>query len=236
MSIFKDALNDASGLQQQLLGPDYAYYANIQPPQALGMSDKGDLPTLAKDVNGLMSYVQLLVEGSGKASKTGQPLGNRFFLKTGATCLDATNATQDRYVYIDNVPSGNIPFISSALGQNFKDFRGLIPGTLSDLNVLNPYSLMQSFMAGSNPKCQQVTLQTIDSNNNKSKESHYVTLVDLQNMDACSFPDGKNPITGKKCKSGFKSMTTLPADPMLQCYLAGGALVGLLVIYRMSQH
>jgi hypothetical protein len=74
----------------------------------------------------------------------------------------------DRYIYIDNIPDGSIPFISQGLGMNFSEFRGLIPGAMGDLSVLNPFTIMQSFLSGSTPPCQKLTMETIDNNNNKS--------------------------------------------------------------------
>ena len=100
---------------------------------------------MAKNVEGLIEYVELLVTGDSKASATGKPLGNKFFLKTGGKCAaidscsdpnDASTCEKvDRYIYVDNVPEGNIPFISSGLGVNFSDFKGLIPGAMGNLNV-----------------------------------------------------------------------------------------------------
>ena len=54
----------------------------------------------------------MLVTGKGRASKTGKPLGNKFFLKTGGQCnpIDKKGNTVDRYLYINNVPDGSIPF------------------------------------------------------------------------------------------------------------------------------
>jgi len=202
-NIFQDVLTSANKVQDDLLGPTYKYYNNINSPSAIGMSSKGDLNTLSKDVSGLISYVQILVEGTGKASKTGSPLGNKFFLKTGAKCTDNKNNTiQDRYIYVNNVPTGNIPFISSAMGTNFKNFRGLIPGALSDLNAINPFSMMQSFLGGSTPPCQKITMETIDVNNKRSSETHYTTVIDIQNMDPCNFSNGINPITSVRCNLG----------------------------------
>jgi hypothetical protein len=205
-NIFQDSLSNASCLQDSLLGPTYPYWKNIRSPSELGMSDKGSISVMAKDVAGLINYVEVLVTGSGKASKTGKPLGNKFFLKTGAKCLDDKNNTQDRYVYINNVPLGNVPFISSGMGTNFKDMRGLLPGTMSNLNALNPFEIIQGFSAGGTPPCQQITLQTINTDNVISSETHYMTKLDIQSMDPCNFSDGKNPITGTKCKQAFGNM------------------------------
>jgi len=64
------------------LGPSYEYWKNIKQPGQMGMSPAFTLDALSADVTGLLSYVEVLVTGSGNASKTGKPLGNKFFLKT----------------------------------------------------------------------------------------------------------------------------------------------------------
>ena len=64
---------------------------------------------------------------------------------------DKTKQEVDRYIYINNVPQGNIPFISSGVGVNFGEFKGLIPGTISNLNAFNPMLMFQSFLSGSKP-------------------------------------------------------------------------------------
>lgn len=239
-NIFQDVLNNAQGVEERLLGPTYPYYKNIKTPSQIGMSDQGSLSALGKDVNGLIEYVKFLVEGGGKASSTGQPLGNKFFLNTGAKCLDKdTNQLVDRYIYVNNVPAGNIPLVSQGLGVNFSNFRGLIPGAISNLNVLNPYSIMQSFLSGSTPACQKLTMQTIDNNNNRSAETHYVTLIDIQNMDPCSFQNSKNPLSGKSCTQAFQNMSQnevkLPQDPVTQLYFASLSALAVYILYRLVE-
>ena len=162
-NMFKEVLTDAKAVEEKYLGPDYPYYKYIKLPDEIGMSSKGDLNTLGKDIDGLVAYVELLVSGDSKASSTGGPLGNKYFLKTGAKCTNTdTGDLVDRYVYVDNVPAGNIPFISQGLDVNFTEFRGLIPGVMSNMNAFNPFTIMQSFLEGSNPDCQEITMETID--------------------------------------------------------------------------
>jgi len=213
------------------------------------MSDDGNLSALAKDIDGLIQYVEVLVTGKSNASSTGGPLGNKFFLKTGAkcratnTCTDPNDPTTckevDRYIYVNNIPQGNIPFISSGLGANFSTFRGLIPGTMSNLSVLNPFNILASFLSGSTPDCQELTMQTVDVNNNSKPETHYVTLVDIKNMDQCSFADKINPITKARCKETFATLVeeeqNFPDDPIVQLYFAGLGLVTIFVIYRIIE-
>ena len=239
-NIFQQVLNDAQGVEEELLGPSYPYYKNIKTPSQLGMSDKGTIQQMSQNIVGLTNYVEVLVSGTSKASATGGPLGNKFFLQTGGKCVDnsvdGSNNQVDRYIYINNVPEGNIPFISSGLGVDFTDFRGLIPGAMSNLNVLNPFGILQSFLAGSTPPCQEITMQTIDVNNNKSSETHFVTVTDIQNMDPCSFPNSINPITNAKCAESFTTADAarvyMPDDPLAQLYFASLGLVGVYILYR----
>lgn len=210
-NFFSDVMTDMKGMEQNLLGPDYLYWKRILKPSDMGMSADGNFGALTNDVNGLINYVEVLVSGNG-GSTTGGPLGDKFFLKTGGQCTDVASGNKvDRYIYINNVPNGNIPFISSGLGgTDFTEFEGLIPGLLGDLGKLNPLNLFKSFMMGDNPDCMSVTLQTIvpvadaDFNDtgkdNVGTETQYVAVADVKNMDPCIFPDKKNP-----------------ADPSLTC-------------------
>jgi hypothetical protein len=270
-NLFQDVLNDANGVQNELLGPTYPYYQNIQTPSQIGMSSNGDLQTLGNDINGLIQYVEVLVTGNSQASSTGGPLGNKFFLPTGAKCLVVeqcssngstttcqqagkqctinsdgsttcdTNGQQTvRNIYVNNVPNGNIPFISQGLGVDFTDFEGLIPGAMGNLNALNPYGIMQSFLSGSTPPCQEITMETIDTNNNQSTATQYVTVVDIQNMDPCNFQNGSNPITGQGCQQAFTNRVSnkspsiqLPSDPLAKLYFAGLAAFGVYIVYRL---
>ena len=201
-----NVLNNSTSFQENLLGPTYDYSSKIKMPSQIGMSSKGDLKTLGKNLTGLIEYVKALVSGDSNATKT-KYLGNKFFLKTSAKCMAKDkNELVDRYVYMNNVPSGNIPFISDAMGVNFKIFKGLIPGVISNLNNFNPFDILSSFTEGTTPECQQITLQVIDNNNITSNESHYVTTLDLKNMDPCSFIEKVNPISKQKCRQAFTQM------------------------------
>jgi hypothetical protein len=239
-NVFQDVLQDAQGVQDKLLGPTYPYYKNIKTPSEIGMSDKGTIKQMGKNIDGLIDYVELLVTGKSKASSTGGPLGNKFFLKTGGKCVDAaTNNQVDRYIYINNMPQGNIPFISNGLGVNFSEFKGLIPGAMGNLNVLNPFAILQSFLSGATPPCQELTMQTIDINNNKSSETHFVTTTDIKNIDPCSFPNKTNPVTNVKCKESFETINAapyeMPEDPVAQLYFAGLAFVGVYILHRFME-
>ena len=246
-NIFQQVSQDAGGVQNNLLGPTYPYYKNIKSPAQIGMNDKGTIQQVGDNINGLINYVELLVTGESKASATGGPLGNKFFLQTGGKCIDnlvdASNNQVDRYIYINNVPNGDIPFISSGMGVNFSKFDGLIPGTLGNLNALNPFAILQSFTSGATPPCQEITMQTIDTNNNKSSETHFVTVTDIQNIDPCSFPNKTNPVTKLKCKEAFVSggfaknaaPVEMPDDIVAQLYFAGLGCLGIYILHRFME-
>jgi len=218
-------------------GTSYPYYQYIKTPAEMGMSDKGTMSALGKDISGLMNYVDLLVSGKSKASMTGKPLGNKYFMKTGASCnADDTGEVVDRYIYINNIPSGNIPFVSTGLGAgNFKDFKGLVPGVVSNLNAFNPAAIMNSFSADTYPKCQKITMETVDVNNGRYTESNYVTMTDIESMDPCSFPNKTNPITGKKCKEGFSQYESSTSSHSLldSLYFSSLGIFSIFVLHQL---
>ena len=99
---------------------------------------------------------------------------------------------------------------------------------------------MQSFMSGSTPDCAAVTLQTVSNENTTKSETNFVTLVDLKNMDPCSFPNGQNKFSEKSCKQTFvnrkegeeETSMSLPNDPIVQFYFASLSIIGIYVLYR----
>lgn len=253
-----------------LLGPSYDYWKSIKQPSEMGMSPGFSLGALATNVDGLLSYVEVLISGTGNASVTGKPLGNKFFLKTTGQCSettaekwkkerdedvawekayeevenkeDAKEITEDqatkqknalneqkkqreekrakdkkkvkRWIYVNNIPDGTIPFIASGSdGRTFDDLRGLIPGALGNLGALNPVQLFKGFTAGTYPDCAEVTLTTVDNDNVKRSEKRHIALVEMVEMNPCWFPGGYNPASGRRCpkanRDGFDDMASL---------------------------
>ena len=255
----KGAGTRAKGVGESLLGESYDYWQSIKQPSDMGMSAGFSLSALASNVDGLLSYVELLITGDSNASVTGKPLGNKFFLKTMGKCSQTDAATWqkerkeeeswdalyemiemaeeekritedeatkfknamneekkkrekkqagekkqvDRYIYVNNIPDGSIPFIASgADGKTFDDLRGLIPGALGNLGALNPVQLFNGFTAGAYPDCAEVTLQTVNNKNERRSETHHIILVEMVRMNPCHFPNGVNPASGKTCPEG----------------------------------
>jgi len=258
------AQSNLGGLQERLLGPDYNYSANIKPPTELGMSSSGTFSALENDIGGLLSYVKVLVTGESEASRTGQALGTKFFLETPVTCKDkATGEDVKRSIYINNVPDGTIPFISGASmgtgGITFPDFKGLVPGLMSNLGQINPLQILQAFTSGASPTCQKIKMETINSRNYRSSASAYVTNTDIQMMNDAWFTYSPKPDTSEEDKDdndnentsflGFKTMqaksslinqegtpinySKMPNDFIIKLYYTSLGLLGLYIFLRM---
>ena len=175
---------------------NYPYSKYIKQPDEMGASSKGTMEALNKDIKALGAYVGVLISGDSKAQKGGEPLGNKYFLDTGTNCTDSKGATQPRHIFINNVPDG-LPFVSSAMGQPMKGFRGLVPGVLNDLSYVNPAALFTSLAQGSD--CQLITMNTRDIDNIKGVESKYVLNEDIAKYPVWWFSDCKNPVTKEEC-------------------------------------
>ena len=208
------------------LGEGYDYWKSIKSPSELGMSGAPSIETLADDVSGMIAYVEVLITGRTKASRTGEPLGNKFFLKTMASCRnimsDRTKEDSEsnpiivpRYIHVDNVPDGTIPFITSGVdGAKLSEFSGLIPGAVGNLSSFSPSGFGRAFTMGNYPDCMQITLQTVNNNNEEGSETQYVAVSDILNevksanmvsgnpvtsdIDPCRFKDYTHPVTKVK--------------------------------------
>lgn len=241
-TFFTQAANNPSGLSDNFLGESYQYYKYINSPSDMGMTAAGDsgaaLKNLEKDVEGLMAYVELLVTGQGKASTTGGPLGDKYFLQTGASCTDVSSGNSvTRSLYINNIPDGSIPFISSGMGVDFSSFEGLIPGTMGNLESLNPIAIFSAFMSGTDPSCQALTMETRDSSNVTGIDTQYIAQSDIKGFNACWFQSGKNPLTGAECVEAFSNIYNDVSnnDIYERIYILGVSLLALYLIMKVCE-
>lgn len=134
-----------------IMGPDYSYSDSIPGPSSLGVGSNGTFSQISTNAGAVSTYVQALINGD-------PPLGNQFFINTGAVCTAPDGSVQPRYNYINNIPGGGSPpgglsdlsFLSS-------DMRGLIPGILEDVEGLDPAYLFNAMVADGNPACECYT-------------------------------------------------------------------------------
>lgn len=198
---------------------NYNYIQNIKTPKKLGASDAGNLRALGNDIGAIVSYLGLLVDGTSDAAKGGKPLGNKFFYNTGGKCMDSQGELQERHIYINNVPDGNIPLLDGDMGGNiqFKSFRGLIPGMLSQLNNIDPTDLAESLTIGVNPECRKVPMEIRGNTHISTIDEKFMADADIKNLNPCVFPKigGKkiNIITGEKCIESFTGSNISPKLP-----------------------
>jgi hypothetical protein len=184
---------------------NYLYYKYIKTPSDMGMSPGSNLSNVSDGVAGIISYIKLLVEGDSKASRTGKALGNKYFYRTSQKCTDPTGVDQSLSLYVDNVPSGNLAIIPKGTGGNFSTFKGLLPGVIESAFSLAQVDFFSAFSSMDPPKCQNVTLQTIDVNNNIGTDSGYISIDDIKNISPCNFVNNgyTNIVTNGTCGENF---------------------------------
>lgn len=207
---FEKLMENPGDISRDFTGPKYDYWKEIKSPQDMGMSADGSIGALEHDVSGLMNYVKVLVTGQGGGSYAERPLGNKYFLQTGGTCKARdTDNIVTRYLYINNVPTGNIPFISQAAGEDFDTFEGLVPGILQDMEALNPLRIFAAFKLGEEPPCRKITMETSPTSDNdwRERRTEYVADYDIRYLDSCLFNlmGDRNPVNRKPCREGFNT-------------------------------
>ena len=253
-NFFDDVANDISKVEKEFLGPDYKYYKYIRNPHQLGMSGDGSIGALTDDIAGIVDYVQLLVSGEGPASTTGRPLGDKFFLKTGGQCKDVkTGKLVTRSMYLNNVPTGEINFIPAMPTVDVgNSFRGIIPGILNDIGDINPLAMFSAFMEGNEPPCAEVRLDTIDENNRSTKQTGFVPINELKQLEANGdIPEGtvtkemlEEMNASSATKESFinmcigklgKNKIVKSENNYQSIYISGVAILFLYVLYRMMK-
>ena len=166
---------------------NYDYVKYIKTPKELGITVGDSLSNVENGVAGIFSYVKLLVEGKSNASKTGEPLGNKYFLETEQNCINQnTNQKVKRSLYFDNVPTGTIGILQDT-GDEFSEFKGLVPGAIENVMAIGKIDFFSAFTDVGIPKCLPVKLKTIDVNNKQGSDTHYITISDIEDISPCNF-------------------------------------------------
>jgi len=171
-----------------LLGKDFNYAGKIKTPGELGVTSGASMSALTDDIAGLIEYTNVLVSGQGRAVKG--KLGNQYFLKTLAKCkLDGRDV--DRYLYINNVPTGNVSFGGTSLTGGKSSLKGLVPGMMEGIGKIDPLAMFNAFSEGT-PQCikcpTSVCPVTEGSSNKPISKSEYEKIKRLresfENIDA----------------------------------------------------
>lgn len=198
-------------MAEDYLGPNYPYHKNISTPDDMKMSPEAE--SLDENIVGLINYASLLMTGNTDANKkikyeqatlgSKQPLGDRIFVKTMGNCKKKilkdgvvvepeTPGSANRYVYVDHIPTGNIPEMG-----NISAMKGLIPGVMDNIFKLNPIKIITAMGKPAEPDCLEVEFETIQYNKKTEKhellpEKHWVSVDDLKSLNPCTFKSVKN--------------------------------------------
>lgn len=202
------------GLQAKMekyTGQNYPYQSYIRTDEEMGISESGSVMDVIHNIGGLFAYTDILLRGDSKASKANYgPLGSKQIISTIAKCTDIDSGERKpRSLYINNVPSGKLNIADMKLPRMFS--KGLIPGLINNITgLINPSKMFDVFTQETYPACKEITLETIDRNNNKSSGNAYLTIDDIEELqkydmipDTPKIEDLKNTAREKNIK-GFR--------------------------------
>lgn len=171
MSFFRSLGQGLNNLSERIAGPSYDYVNNIKSTDEMGLGPRGN--DIIRNISGIISYVDLLVDGTGTAVKNTRPLqpgsrrntpaGNKFFIRTAGKCRDIkTGELVDRSMYINNQPQAVINWLPTSNSISLGDgFRGYAPGLLNNIGDMNPVRMFRGFIRGTTPSCEEIKLEVI---------------------------------------------------------------------------
>jgi hypothetical protein len=142
--------------------PKYSFADEMMSPREIGVRRDGSFDGIMTAVGGVNYYGDAIGFGSATgiakmADLHQQPLGIRYFVKTGMPCSNGA----DMYEYVDLVPKGDFlgkRITNELLLMGLPPLRGLAPGILEDAaTVLNPVPLIKAAAGGGYAKCKKVT-------------------------------------------------------------------------------
>ena len=165
---------------------NYDYSANIKQPAQIGMSSNSSMNAIGDNIAGILSYIKMLVNGGGEASVVNGPMGPKFFVETPTMCKDVEDGkSKTRSIYLNYVPTGTLPasFVMPSLPGVATDYRGLLPGILTNVGQLNPVQIMNTIMTDTGNSCRLLKMETIDAKNRRKEGNGYVSDNDIRRMD-----------------------------------------------------
>ncbi len=179
LSDVEKVLDGSKSSCEQETNPSYTYTAHIKTPSKLHMGKQGK--KVNKNLSGLGAYTDVLTKGKSKATKKKKVLGGAYFAGTGVTCYDASCNEQTSTCYQNSIPSDSSE-------------QGLIPGLISDLNVLSGMDTTSGGTASCTstakddevPACTKVAL-TYASDDCLGYGAAYLLNSDINNLNKSQF-------------------------------------------------
>ena len=193
-----------------MMGPSYSYSDSIPGPSSLGVGSNGTFGQISTNLGAVTTYVKGMITGD-------PPLGNQFFINTGAVCTAPDGSTQPRHNYINNIPGGGSPpgglqdlsFLSN-------DMRGLIPGIMEDVEGLDPYYLFSAMVADGSPPCECYTCDVTSGG-----ASYFLTT----SLSADYDPALCKQVDVSVCKASKESFTNKTSMSVIPTLVAGALLI-----------
>ena len=214
-------------MSNTMMGPNYSYADELATPTELGISgNDGSADGIIRAVAGINYYTDAIGfgESTGLAKMNGmnqQPLGIRYFTKTGAKCSNGANMFQ----YIDTTPQGLPGRVGDEIQKTLGvKMRGLAPGIMGDAaGALNPLPMFMAMAGSAYPKCKQVTLPVGDLKGqlrSPSSGTTWITESDTKYQDGTPYQtrwvydrdlsqDEYNAEPKTQTKEGFLNPTSL---------------------------
>lgn len=230
---------------KNFLGEDYDYVnAFYNPRDCAGggpcMGEDGDL--INNNLKGTVNYGAALFLESNPSDpnnviKTTGPLGNKYFIDSGIECKTPEDDDVSRHIFVNNQPSGNLPFLEKLVGEGEMP-RGLIPGLMSNVERLNPVKLLSAFSPeiGDTALCKERNVKEIRQNSNGKNVTTsvkvYMTDGDYNDAVADGLETFSEIYSDNDDPHPDDNYSKMPDDTLMQLYLSTITISGMYILLK----
>lgn len=230
---------------KNFLGEDYDYVnAFYNPRDCAGggpcMGEDGD--KISDNLKGTVNYgAALFLESKpsdpNNVIKTTGPLGNKYFIDSGIECKTPEDDDVSRHIFVNNQPSGNLPFLEQLVGEGGMP-RGLIPGLMSNVARLNPVKLLSAFSPeiGDAALCKERTVKETRQNSNGSHDTRtvkvYMTDGDYNEAVADGLETFSAIYSDNDDPQPDDNYYKMPDDTLMQLYLSTITITGMYILLK----
>ncbi len=178
-------------------GLDTSLFDTIKNLDQMGFDNNDNLNTLDNNLGIFKKYTTASLSGNSTVFNDTTGKQNRYFKKTGDTCINTNGTSVNRNILVDNM---NFVKTGSSIG--------LLPSAMNDINKVDFSSNKQ------HTNCVPVTIITDATENT---DTDYVSIEDYRDIDCSAFPknckpvinkntnDFNNPIICEKCASNIST-------------------------------
>jgi hypothetical protein len=228
------------------LGEDYDYInAFYNPRDCVGgvgpcMGEQGD--KIIANLEGTVSYGNALLFEStpsdpNRVIKNTGPLGNKYFINSGIDCKTPEGKDATKYIFVNNQPSGNLPFLDKLVGEGGMP-RGLIPGLMSNVARLNPIKLLSALKPeiGDAAECKERTVKEIRQRDNGTHRTDMVKVYMTDGDYNEALADGLETFSSiygdNDDPRPDDNYSKMPDDTLIQIYLSTLTITGMYILLK----